>query len=287
MKTNDQIALRMYIRAREDFQSMRKRMDNRLSRKADGTSQKIQDERSFSLEDLKNFDELAKQARIQEKVVEKMLRKHLKHFPVYKEFLKDVKGVGEIAAGWILGEFDIEIATTVVRGKKRVSKSKYKPSMGEIIAKIPDSDKNNEIVDYIILTTEMIKGDRPTEGFILPYNKKLRATLLGILADGFIKAKSPYALNYYYPYKERLENEQSIVNTHGRTRKDAGKSWKDVSKGHRDRAAKRYMIKMFLKDVYVAWRTIENLPVRPSYAEEYLGKAHSIKITKTKLNKAS
>jgi hypothetical protein len=35
------------------------------------------------------------------------------------------------------------------------------------------------------------------------------------------------------------------------------------------------MIKMFVKDLYVAWRTIEGLEVRKPYQEEYLGKVHN------------
>jgi hypothetical protein len=35
------------------------------------------------------------------------------------------------------------------------------------------------------------------------------------------------------------------------------------------------MLKMFLKDLYVAWRKIEGLEVREPYAAEYLGKRHA------------
>jgi hypothetical protein len=287
MKTKDQSALRMYVRAREDFQSMRKRMDNRIGRKADGKSQKIQDERSFSLEDVENFNEVSKQANLQEKAVEKMLKKILKRFPIWNEWLKDIKGVGEVSGGWLLGEFDIHEATAVskmwqyaglnpglVKGKKRISKKLYKPEMGIIISEMKNI-KSGE-TDYIIQTNEMIRGDKATEGFVLPYNKNLKTFLLGVLAtQGFIMQKNSYALEFYYPYKARLEREDSIVENKGKARKDDGKSWKDVSLAHRDNAAKRYMIKMFLKDLYVAWRTIEGLSVRVPYEEEYLGRKHT------------
>jgi hypothetical protein len=35
------------------------------------------------------------------------------------------------------------------------------------------------------------------------------------------------------------------------------------------------MVKIFLVDLYTAWRTIEGLPVEPSYAEGKLGKKHA------------
>ncbi len=285
MKTANQYALKMFVKAREDFQTMRIAMDNRQSKKADGSKTKTQDNRKFTQEDIDNFELISKNAKGQEKVIEKFLAKALKRFPVYKEFLSKVKGVGDIASAWILAEFDIHEATTVskmwqyaglnpglVKAKKRVKSSSYKGD-GNIIGEIANP-RTGEI-DFIIETNERIRGDRAEEGYLLPYNKVLRMRLVGILAPGFIKAQSDYALKYYYPYKERLEKEASIIENSGKTRKDDGKSWAEVSKGHRDMAAKRYMIKMFLKDLYVAWREIEGLPVRPSYQEEYLGKVHA------------
>jgi transposase len=108
----DRQAVRMYVRLRDDFQAMRKRMDNRIGRKADGTDQDI-DERHFSISDLANFTSIADAAREQEDVITKMMLQTLRRFPVYREYLKDAKGVGPIAAGWIVGEIDIHIADTV------------------------------------------------------------------------------------------------------------------------------------------------------------------------------
>jgi len=286
MKTQDQQALRIYIRAREDVQALRKRMDNRLGMKADGTQQKVQDERSYSIEDAENFRYLSESARQVEKDCEKMLKKILKRFAIYNEWLLLIKGVGPVSAGYLLSEFDIEKATTVSKmwqysgmnpgvrmGKKRVSKKSYKESMGQIVEEKPNI-KTGEL-DYIIQTDDLIRGDRRLEGYVSPYNKNLKTHLLGVMADGFIKQQNSYALEYYYPYKLRKENSEAIIMNEGKERKDDGKKWNEVSKGHRDSAAKRYMVKMFLIDFYVAWRTIEGLPVREPYSEEYLGKKHS------------
>lgn len=46
------------------------------------------------------------------------------------------------------------------------------------------------------------------------------------------------------------------------------------SPAHRHAAAQRYMVKMFLTAFWERWRRLEDLPVRPSYAEEYLGRVH-------------
>lgn len=39
--------------------------------------------------------------------------------------------------------------------------------------------------------------------------------------------------------------------------------------------AMRYMVKRFLVDLYVAWRTIEGLTVEPEYNEGKLGHKHA------------
>lgn len=263
-RDTDKQAVRMLVRLREDFQAMRKRMDNRIGRKADGSQQNIE-ERPFRPEDLENFASIADAARGQEEAIQKMLKKVLKRFPIYTEFLVNVKGVGEIASGWIIGEYDIHKATTV---------SKMWQFTGLNSGMVPGKKRVENADDSFsyVATGELVRGDRLTPGHVAPFNKRLRTAMVGVLADGFIKAQSSYALEYYYPYKARLEQESREIQG---ASKDAGKAWSEVSKGHRDRAAKRYMIKMFLKDLYVAWRTLEGLPVREPYQEEYLGHKHS------------
>ena len=285
MKTKNQEALKMYVRSREDIQSLRKSMDNRLGKKADGSNQKVP-ERQFSAQDYKNFKEIRKYAKDGELLIEKMLKKLLQSFPVYNEFLKDVKGIGEVGCGWILAEFDIKIATTVskmwqyagmnggeVRGKKRISKKKYKAEMGSIIKEMKNI-KTKEI-DLIIQTNEMVRGDKLTSGFVSPFNKNLKAYLLGVLAPGFVKTQNDYALEFYYPYKNRLENSEKMTLETKKGGKRIDLMWKDCTKGHRNDAALRKMMKEFLKDVYTNWRKIEGLSVRVPYAEEYLGKIHN------------
>ena len=265
----DVMAIRLLVRAREDFQSQRKRMDNRIGRKADGDDQNIP-ERLIRVDDSALFVGIADAARDQEAAIEKNLKKLLKRFPIYTEWLVNVKGVGTITAAKIIGSIDIHKATTaskiwqycgmnpgMVRGKKRIKK-------GE------DSFE-------IIQTDELIRGDRMTADFVAPFNKDMRTALCGVLADGFIKAQAPYAMEHYYPYKERLANSENTVMEISRPgAKPAPVKWKDAKPAHRDRAAKRKMIKAFLADLYVAWRTIEGLPVRPPYQEQYLGHKHAV-----------
>lgn len=260
---NDKAAVRMLVRLREDFQSMRKRMDNRIGRKADGTQQNL--ERAFRVEDYQNFETLADAARTQEKEIEKMLKKALRRFPIYTEWLKDVKGVGTIAAGWIIAEFDIHEATTV---SKMWQFCGLNPGMVPGKKRVENADGSFSYVP----TGQMVRGDKLTPGHVAPFNKRLRTAMVGVMADGFIKAQNDYCMMFYYPYKLRLEQEANTVATDEPSKAEA---WSEQSKGRRDRAAKRYMVKMFLKDLYANWRKIEGLPVREPYQEQYLGHKHA------------
>lgn len=278
----DKQALRILMNAREDFQMQRKRMDNRIGRKADGSDMDI-DERPFRADDVEMFAALSEATRDQEKAIEKKFKNVLKRFPVWTEYLSTVKGVGPVAGAQIIAYIDIHIATTVskiwqysgmnpskVPGKKRVKTANaadYQPKEGKIV-------KRGE--DYVILqTNERVRGDKLTTGFLCPYNKKLKTALLGVLANGFITQKNLYAIDFYYPYKERLKQSEKMVNEMKKGGKIEKVMWKDATPNHRHRAAIRFMMKSFLKDLYNNWRMIEGLEVRPPYQEEYLGHVHS------------
>ena len=261
--------IRILVRAREDFQGMRKRMDNRIGRKADGDEQDREKlpAREFEPEDAMQFSEIADEARKQEAAIEKKLLAACKAMPAYP-WLKSVKGVGTIAMGHILGWIDIYKATTV---SKIWQYAGMNPGM--VIAKKRVENKDGTF--SAVPTTALIRGDRLAPGYIAPFNKQLRTALLGVMGDGFIKAQNTYCMEHYYPVKARLEQSDNTVEEVKKAgAKAAPVAWKDAKKAHRHRAAIRKMVKAFLQDFYVAARTAHGLPVRPPYAEEYLGKVH-------------
>lgn len=266
--------IRMLVRAREDFQGMRKRMDNRMGRKADGEAQENLTERVFTAEDVAAFNEISDESRAMEKDVEKKLERALRRMPIY-DWLKEQKGIGTIAMGHICGSFDIYKADTVsklwqyagmnpglVHGKKRKEKG--------------DSFE-------IIVTDDFIRGDKLTFGYVAPFNKALRTALLGVMGDGFIKSQNRYCMDFYYPRKQRLEQEENTVEEISKAgAKPKAVAWKDAKAAHRHRAAIRYMVKMFVADLYAAWRPLHGLNVRVPYQEEKLGHKHSKRATTQK-----
>lgn len=93
--------------------------------------------------------------------------------------------------------------------------------------------------------------DRPRKGEKLPYNAGLKRNCY-LVATSFMRANSPYRAVY-----------DEAKSYYERTRPD----W---TAGHRDMAAKRKMIKIFLAHLWVVWRDAERLPLSPPYASKVL-----------------
>jgi hypothetical protein len=277
--------LRAMVRTMYDYQDMRLRTAGRLRLTANDEpmDDTFMDDAEINPKDYQTLEFVKKSTSQIEKKLAKEMESMITTEKLYKESFLNGRGCGPLMSAACLSEFDIEKADTVskmwqfaglnaalVRGKKIVKITK-KTDMSEIIKEYENTAGEK---CGIIISDEMVRGDKRTPGFVAPYNAWLRTKLCGVLAGGMIKAQhgekgKNYALDFYYPYKHRLEQEINEVMHCGKMT-----PWKDVTPGHRDKAAKRYMIKMFVKDLYVAWRTAEGLSVRPSYQEEYLGHKH-------------
>lgn len=171
-----------------------------------------------------------------EQALEKTIKEEVHKHPLWSAFLKHVKGCGEVMGAIIISEFDIHIATTVSK-------------LWAFAGLAPGKDKKQ-------------KGEK------CPYNQFLKSKLLGVLATGFLKANSEYR-SFYDDRKHRMESKDWGTASKNPTDKTRPKA------GHQHRDALRYMVKMFLINLYIAWRTLEGLPMRVPYQEEYLGHKHT------------
>ena len=249
--TEEQLnSLSINVRAYYDYQNERLAMDGRLGQKKDGKLKKNIPVRDPALLIYLQYrrDQLTEVEKGMEKDIRQIVIKH----PLWQVFLKNVKGCGPIMAGVIISQFDIHKAPTV-----------------------------SNLVSFAGLAPGK---DRREKGKKCPYNQFLRAKLCGVLGGSFLKSKSvPYS-RYYYDHKLRLENsyykvEERLRNEDKKKKQYKGMKsrivpWREAYPDHRHKAAIRKMIKEFLKDLYVAWREIEGLPIRKPYEEEYLDKVH-------------
>lgn len=92
----------------------------------------------------------------------------------------------------------------------------------------------------------------------LSYNPNLKTKLIGVLGTSFLRARDSQYGKIYYDYKNRLQQREDI---------------KNPSAAHIHSMAIRYAVKMFLADLWVAWRKLEGLPTTEPYAVAFLGRA--------------
>lgn len=260
--------LKILVRTRDNYQRMRTATDNRLGMKKDGTPQNVAD-RPLDDTQWAMLTAVGNELERQELAVTKKIGEEVLAFPIYTDYLAHVYGVERTTAAYLISMIDIYEADTVskiwqyaglnpgmVRGKKSVEKDAYRPTMGPLVKEYTTPNGKEHV---IYLTDTMVRGDKRSDGFVAPFNGRLRSLLLGGMTVAFMRKDSPYRQTYYDPYRHRLDNHDV---------------WKERSKGHRHRAALRYMMKMFLKDLYTSWRRMEGLPVTESYQVAYLGHVH-------------
>ena len=198
----------------------------------------------------------------------KRMGKVIEPVPIWKAFLKDVKGVGPAMAGVLISEIDI-------------SKARYPSSLWQYVGVGVNEDGKgtSRRKEHLVESEYTDKEGNTKTKMGISFNPFLKSKLVGVLGGSFLRAikrdtktkenpmgtgeiiESNVYADIYNDYKHRLESH---------------KVYKDVSKGHRHNMAIRYMIKMFLKDLYVVWRELEGVPVSVPYSEAKLGLKHKV-----------
>jgi len=179
------------------------------------------------------------------------LGKILLEYPIYTEFLQKIKGVGPAMAGVIISEINIRV-------------SKYPSSLWQYagLGVEADGKGTSRRKEHMHPVRYMDKEGNEAERQGIRYNPFLKTKLMGVLASSFLRAGA-----VDNPYREHYDNYKKRVDSHV--------NWTEESKGHKHRAALRFMIQRFLVDLYNAWRRLENLPVAPEYSEAKLGMIHN------------
>ncbi len=212
----------------------------------------------------------------------KVIAKIVSEQPLWDAFLKDIKGCGPLMSAVILTEFDINKADRISKFWKYAGldvaddgrgRGRYK----EHLTDQPYTDKDGK--------AQTKKG--------ITFNPFLKTKLVGVLGGAFLKQVS---------WVETIKNHfEATSEDFRKTKKDKGKTLyfvvesegkyrivyrnykhrlenhanhKDKTKGHRHNMAMRYMIKIFLQDLWLAWRALEGLEITKPYHEAVLGHKH-------------
>ena len=160
-------------------------------------------------------------------------------------------------------------------------------SCGPILSAILMAQLDPLKIDYVssfYAFCGCVKGhDRLVKGEKATFNKWLKAKILGVLADNFVKQRSEYAL-YYYNRTIFLMNKENaeisageVVSYFGKLKPEDEAAGKHARKTamHIMRMAKRHMMQKFLRDYYCASRSLMGMPIIRAYEDEKLGLHHS------------
>lgn len=176
----------------------------------------------------------------------KTINKAVKQFPIWEHFLSKVKGCGPLMAAVIISELDPH-------------KARYVSSFWKYAGlDVTNGEGRSRRKEHLVEVEYVNKAGELTTRKSISYNPFLKTKLIGVLGTSFLRSRSQYS-NIFYDYRNRLENHPAH---------------KDKTPMHRKNMAVRYMVKMFLKDLWIAWRTLEGLSVTPDYAEAKLGLKH-------------
>ncbi len=221
---------------------------------------------------MKSYIELCNAEETQLAILEKEVKSH----PLWDMFFKDVKGCGPLMAAVCLAYFDIDKARHVSSFWRYVGLDTvtYMKEDGTTVTegRAPKHAKYNQV--------EYEKDGMTLTRASLGYNPFVRTKLRGVLADCMIKAgmrsekdkdgnpvlvdgkKVQYALSdakyvqIYLDYRNRLNNRPDM---------------KDASDLKKHNMAARYMIKMFLRDLWTTWREYAGYEVSEPYEVAKLG----------------
>jgi len=187
----------------------------------------------------------------------------LAEFKVFSDFLRGVRGIGPAMAGVIVSEIDIH-------------KSTYPSSLwayaGLDVA--PDGAGRSRRKEHLVNCEYENKDGKQAIRKGITFNPFLKSKLIGVLGPSFLRSGAKKKENKDDPTVYRDGTYAKVYEGY-KHRLESMEEHKEKSKGHRHNMAIRYMVKIFLVDLHMAWREIEGLTVSTSYAEGKLGTKHT------------
>lgn len=125
----------------------------------------------------------------------------------------------------------------------------------EYVGEVVVSEHGRRMADTEMQTYKDKNGEEQLKRGIT-YNPVIKTKLMGVLTGCLLKAKDPVYSQIYYDVRKRYENSEYH---------------KGKTAGHINMMAQRYMIKQFLRNLWVTWRDMEDLPVDEPYEIAKLG----------------
>jgi hypothetical protein len=192
------------------------------------------------------LDLVAKTFAKQTLVIVSGMKKALKTIPIWEHFLGPVLGCGPVTAAYII----------------------TKLSMGGV------ERKSSAIRKYCGMAVIDGRADRHRKGETGSFSTVMRTQLYLMAMQGMRmaagKTSTSKYLNIWRDAKHRKLNSEQVVD---------GKINGAPANAYADAYGRRKMLDVFLEDLYIIWRTLDGLPVWPSYYAAKLGYEHGGKIS--------
>ena len=241
--------LSIYARSFYDFQEVKNEFAGRLR-----AAEEIEE---FPEERKKELDDYRKKLESAEAGLLKIIKPYLFEYPVYGNFLLNIRGCAERMSACLI---------TSIKD----------------IKKFPTVSKLWAYSGLHLIDGAAVKRKKGEKAYWNGFLKSKLYVLAGCLIKQNFDAETHEPLKYrklYDDYKHRMTHRDKCHLTkeqHAKS-KDASPTWlaNGCTKGHVENMAMRYLEKMFLQDLWLAWYEAEGVepPTRP-YAEAILGKKH-------------
>lgn len=196
----------------------------------------------------------------------RQLENVLKHIPIYTDYLADQVGVGPAMAGVLIAYLDPAKATYI---------SSFWKYSGLDVA---NGQGRSRRAEHLVEREYKNREGKTATRLGVTFNPFLKTKLTGVLAGSFLRSNSPWR-KVYDEYKHRIQTsgnmrpKVTVTEWKKIYKKDPDRARQLWTPGRIDAASKRYMVKMFLADLWVNWRKMEGLPVSQPYAVAVQGKA--------------
>lgn len=192
-------------------------------------------------------------AQIQEQEQSKVIKYMVEQHPLWDRYLKHVKGCGHISAGFLISHLDVH--------KARHPSSFWKYSGLDVVLN-QESGKwegRSQRKAHCIIRKYISREGTEESKLSITYNKDVKSKLLFVVGRGLIMSNGPYR-KIYDDYRHRLDLRPDLESS---------------SKLHKFNMARRYVVKIFLKDLWVAWRELEGYEWEEDYYTKFIaGRGH-------------
>jgi len=184
--------------------------------------------------------------------IEKRIAALLKHFPFYTECLEKVYGLGPMGGAMILSNLDIDRARTPGSFIRRLGITVEKDGKGTSRRK-----EHNVPTEYID------KDGNLAYKWGLGYDPQLRSWFLENMMGGFIRCDKRKGVN---PWVVQYRNKKTQYSLRKDLMiKDKKTSELVIDKSHVDKMSRRWMLKIFLIDIWLFWAAFEGKEIKKPY----------------------